>query len=257
MSTPGVANLHRAFTPQVRGLEAKKLRLVGYLRVSTDRQAESGHGIEVQERAIRSWAKARGHRLVAMTRDEGQSGSNGIDTRIGLGDALELIRIGKADGLVVYRLDRLARDLVLQEQLLAELRRSSAQLFSTADGENAYLADDDADPSRKLIRQILGAVSEYERSLIRMRMQAGKRRKQLLGLKANGSYAFGTQPHGQGRDRDAAPRPDEQLTIKRMRDLRQAGQSYREIASALDAEGLRPRRATSWSAATVRNILAR
>ncbi len=47
-----------------------------------------------------------------------------------------------AEGIVVYRLDRLARDLVLQEQLLAELRRVSAAVFSTSAGEDAYLADD-------------------------------------------------------------------------------------------------------------------
>lgn len=65
------------------------MKVVGYLRVSTDRQAEEGLGLEVQEQAIRSWAEDHGHHLIGMTRDEGISGSNGIDTRIGLADALE------------------------------------------------------------------------------------------------------------------------------------------------------------------------
>src|ERR671923_2832950 len=63
------------------------MQLVGYLRVSTDRQAEEGLGLEVQEQAIRQWAQAHGHELVALTRDEGISGSNGLDTRVGLGEA--------------------------------------------------------------------------------------------------------------------------------------------------------------------------
>jgi DNA invertase Pin-like site-specific DNA recombinase len=103
------------------------MRLVGYLRVTTDRQAEEGLGLEVQEEAIQAWAQTHGHELVALTRDEGISGSNGLDTRVGLGDALEAVREGRAEGLVVYRLDRLARDLIVQETLLAELRRMGAR----------------------------------------------------------------------------------------------------------------------------------
>src|SRR5690242_12478196 len=95
------------------------MKLVGYLRVSTDRQAEEGLGLDVQEHAIRSWAKQEGHRISLWARDEGMSGSNGVETRVGLLDALGAIQSGAARGLVVYRLDRLARDLVLQEQLLA------------------------------------------------------------------------------------------------------------------------------------------
>src|SRR4051794_33589968 len=52
------------------------MRVVAYLRVSTDRQAEEGLGFDVQEQAIRAWAKHGGHRVVAWTRDEGVSGSN-------------------------------------------------------------------------------------------------------------------------------------------------------------------------------------
>jgi DNA invertase Pin-like site-specific DNA recombinase len=106
------------------------VRVVGYVRVSTDRQVEEGLGLEIQEQAIRSWAGDKGHTLVALMRDEGQSGSNGIDTRIGLADALETLRDGRTQALVVYRLDRLARDLVIQEQLLAETWRKGCQVFS-------------------------------------------------------------------------------------------------------------------------------
>jgi DNA invertase Pin-like site-specific DNA recombinase len=256
-TAPAVTQFSNSITPQVNAPPPSKLRLVGYIRVSTDRQAELGFGVEVQERAIRHWAKLKGHRVVAFARDEGHSGANGIEARTGLADALELVRLRRVDGVVVYRLDRLARDLVLQEQLIAELRRLSSHLFSTADGESAYLTDDDADPSRRLIRQILGAVAEYERSLIRMRMLAGKRRKQLAGRKSVGAYAFGTQPCGQGRERDAGPRPVEQAAIRRMIELRRSGASFRGIAVALDREELPPRRALNWSPSVVRRILQR
>ncbi len=58
---------------------------------------------------------------------------------------------GTVGGIAVYRLDRLARDLVLQEQLLAEVRRMGGQLFTTSAAEAGYLADDPDDPSRRLI----------------------------------------------------------------------------------------------------------
>src|SRR4051812_48241560 len=98
-------------------------RVVGYLRVSTDRQAEHGHGLDVQRAAITSWAKSKGVRVVGFLADEGISGSNGLDTRVALADALDLVRTGEVNGLVVYRLDRLARDLIIQETLLAEVKR--------------------------------------------------------------------------------------------------------------------------------------
>jgi DNA invertase Pin-like site-specific DNA recombinase len=125
------------------------------VRVSTDKQAEHGFGLDVQERAVKALARQHGHRLVGIHRDEGVSGSNGLDARVGLADALAAVRARKADGVVVPRLDRLARDLVLQETLLAEVRRLGGQVYSCSDGEAGVLADDPADPSRRLIRQVL------------------------------------------------------------------------------------------------------
>lgn len=137
----------------------------GYVRVSTDRQVDAGAGLEVQRRAVRAWCRAEGHRLVDLVADAGVSGT--LADRPALAEALVLLREGKAQGLVVHRLDRLARDLVVQEQLLAEVWRMGATVSSTAAGEDAYLRDDPGDPSRRLIRQVptagvIGAVSDYE-----------------------------------------------------------------------------------------------
>jgi DNA invertase Pin-like site-specific DNA recombinase len=122
------------------------MNVIGYLRVSTDRQAEEGLGLEVQEVTIQEWAAANGHHVIRVFRDEGISGSNGIETRVGLGEALQALNNWSAAGLVVYRLDRLARDLVLQEQLLAECWRLEAQVFSTSKSEGDYLENDPSDP---------------------------------------------------------------------------------------------------------------
>ena len=81
--------------------------------------------------------------------------------------------------------------------------------------------------------------------------------KAAAGRKAVGDYLFGYAATDKGRDRDVEPIKTEQKAASRIVELRQAGRSYREVAAALDAQGHKPRRAASWSAAAVRNITLR
>ena len=131
-----------------------------------------GFGLDVQEAAIRAYCKAEHLRLVAMVSDEGQSGSNGLDHRRGLAEGLGRIERGEASALVVYRLDRLARDLLLQETVHARLEAGGAQVISVT--EPAVEGDD---ATRILVRQLLGGIAQYERAVIRGRMMAGKAAK--------------------------------------------------------------------------------
>jgi DNA invertase Pin-like site-specific DNA recombinase len=156
-------------------------------------------------------------------------------------------------GIVVYRLDRLARDLIIQEQLLAEVRRMGGEVFSTSAAEAGYLTDDPDDPSRKLIRQVLGAVSEYERSMISLRLRTGRRRKAEKGGFAYGSPHYGYRAEGKQLVADE----DEQAALARIRELRGDGRSLREIAGVLEAEGFRPKRSQRWHPESLRRIVAR
>ena len=128
---------------------------------------------------------------------------------------------------MVPRLDRLARDLIVQETILAEVRRIGGEVFSTSPAEASYLTDDPDDPSRKMIRQVLGAVSEYERSMVVLRLRNGRRRKAQMGGYASGAPAFGLE----ARDGDLIESQEEQVTIKRICELRASGASLREICS--------------------------
>lgn len=228
------------------------LRLVAYTRVSTTEQVDNGAGLDIQHDAIAAWARANGHKITAWHSDEGISGSNGLDARQGLAQALAATR--GCGGLVVYRLDRLARDMVLQEQLLRELWSRGAQVFSTSPSESQYLhPDDQTDPSRALIRRILGAVSEYERAMIRLRLNAGKARK-----RASGGHTDGYAPYGwRLEDRQLVKVDDQQQVLARIRRLRQRGESLRSIAGELNRDGILSPRGRSWSGETVRQILAR
>lgn len=229
------------------------MRIAAYLRVSTDRQAEEGLGLDVQRQAIRAWARREGHKVASWHTDEGVSGSNGLDTRDALPDAVTEVRDCRAEGIAVYRLDRLARDLILQETLLREIAGLGGRVFSTMPGEQDVIEDDPEDPSRRLIRQVLGAVSEYERSLIRLRLRNGRRRKA-----ERGGYAYGSPPLGWRTEaRELVPEPSEQAALTRIRQLRGQGASVRAIAATLTAEGHQPKRGGQWHPETVRRILAR
>ena len=229
------------------------MKVVAYTRVSTDKQAEEGLGLDVQRDAIRAWAKSVGHKVVEWTSDEGVSGSNGLDERTGLLDAFSTISTGRAKGLVIYRLDRLARDLIVQEQLLAELWRMGAVVYSTSAAESGYLLDDPDDPSRRLIRQVLGAVSEYERSMIRLRLRSGRARKA-----STGGFAYGAPPYGYRAEHgELVEAPDEQEAVSLARSLHAEGASLRFIASELSARGHRPRRSHRWHPEVVRHLLSR
>lgn len=221
---------------------------VAYLRVSTTAQAEDGLGLDIQEEAIRSWCTAGGHQLLAVYRDEGISGAKEQADRPGLAAALAAVE-DNAEALVVYRLDRLARHLVVQETILEQLGRKQRRVFSVSEADI-----DDTDPTRVLVRQILGVIAQYERGLIAARLQAGRRLKSQRG----GYAGFGSPRFGQrSEDRELAPEPAEQAVIARIVQLRDAGGTLRSITSALNREGCQAKRGGRWHTETVRRVLAR
>ncbi len=234
------------------------MRAIGYLRVSTDRQAEHGLGLSVQETAVKKWARDNAHGLVQMTRDKGVSGSNGLDKREGLLVAMSALQDNLADGLVVYRLDRLARDLIIQESLLAEVWRMGKRVWSTFPSEDDYLDPDslETDPSRTMIRQILGAVSQYEKSMIRLRLRAGKAKKAEQGGYLGGNVPFGYRKHGDKLVPDSAELETRQRILELRRQvIHDRPLPLRTIAAMLEEEGRRPKRAAHWSAEAIRKII--
>ncbi len=227
------------------------MRLVGYLRVSTGVQLD-GLGLPVQEKAIRSWCRQHGHRLAGWHRDEALSGAKDTDARVGLADALNDVEAGRADGIVVYRLDRLSRDVILQEEVLREVWRMGGEVFSTAGGE-ANLRDDPEDPNRRLVRVILGAIAEWERHMIALRMTRGRALKRERGGYADGRPPYGFKAEGKALVPDVA----EQATVQRMRELHGQGESLRGIIAVLEAEGRPAKQGGRWHPKTVAAVLAR
>jgi site-specific DNA recombinase len=88
------------------------MRAVGYIRVSTEEQAAWGHGLDVQERAIRSFAESQAYPLVEIVADPGESGAKAPEHRPGFARILELAKGGLFSVLLVWKFDRLARNLL-------------------------------------------------------------------------------------------------------------------------------------------------
>jgi DNA invertase Pin-like site-specific DNA recombinase len=215
--------------PAERPAPARKA--IGYVRVSTAEQVE-GFGLVVQRKGIATYCKENGFRLVGVLSDEGVSGSNGLEARKGLAELLAVVETGSVSALVVYRLDRLARDLVLQETLMARMRKAGVEVISVTEPD---IDSDDA--TRVLVRQVLGAIGQYERALIRSRMGAGKAAKHAVGGYTGGRPPFGWRAEG----KELVVDDREQQIIGVARRLSDEGLSSRQIAGCLDEGGLRPK----------------
>ena len=222
-------------------------KVIGYTRVSTAEQAD-GYGLPVQEKAIRSYCRANGLRLVAVLSDEGVSGSNGLDSRHGLAEALARIERGEATGLVVYRFDRLARDFVLQETLYQRLSQQDVRVLSVKEPETE---GDEA--LTNMVRQLLGVVAQYEKALIRGRLAAGKAAKA-----ADRGYCGGRPAYGfRASAGELVTNADEAELVGTVTGMRNAGESYRSIATALAEKGMTTRSGGPFNPNQVRRIAQR
>ena len=219
---------------------------LSYLRVSGRGQI-NGDGFPRQREAIARYAKAHGVELVGEYRDEGVSGTKDLDDRGGLSDLLARIRSNGIRLVLVERADRLARDLMVGEVLLAEFRKLAVTVIAADSGTDLTAGDDD--PTRVLIRQVLGAVSQFEKSVIVAKLRAARIRKRKATGRCEGRKPFGTKP---GEAETLA-------LIRRLRRKPRGGErlSYDSIAAKLNEMGAPTRTGKAWMGATVCGIVKR
>lgn len=224
----------------------KSPRAFGYLRVSTDSQADSGLGLEAQRAAVEASAKRLGLELVDVFTDAGLSGSLDMEDRPSLFAAVQSLKRG--DVLIVAKRDRLGRDLVGVALIERSITRKGARVISAA-GEGT----EGTDASAMLQRQILDCFSEYERRLIGQRTKAALRAKRERGERA-GNLPFGYSLNTDRRtlDRNEA----EQAVLSILGELRRAGYSQRAIAAELNRQGFTTRRGTAWRHQYVASLAA-
>lgn len=220
---------------------------VAYIRVST---AEQELGPEAQRAAIEKWATARSITIASWHVDQGVSGGAEFDKRPALQSAFDSLRECSGGFIVVAKRDRIARDVMIAAMIERLAQRAGAQVVSAA-GEGEGTADD---PGSLLMRRMIDVFAEYERALIRSRTKAA------LGVKKNRGERIGTIPFGRriGSDGKTLERHDaEEAIIHRVRELRTAGMSIRNIVARLATEGVVGRSAKPLCKAAIENLLSR
>jgi len=224
-------------------------KAIGYLRVSSAKQAKDGKdGFPRQRAAIRAYCAGKRIELVEEHEDAGVSGTVPLEGRDGLSAALQRCGELGVAVLVVERADRLGRDLIVSEMAVRAFSEAGVSIVTADTGQS--LTDADSDPSRKLIRQVLNAVAEYERSALVAKLRAARMRKKRNGGHSVGCYRFGEHPE----------RPDEVATLARIRELRRVRADRKrlslvEVAGVLNAEGRSSRSGRPWTASMVRDIV--
>ena len=215
-------------------------RAFGYVRVSSAGQsAEDRDGIPRQKEAVRKYAATNGVRIVRWFEDS-VSGKKDLDNRPALQDLMAALHANGTKLVLVEKLDRLARDLMIQESIVADLQRNQFEIISVVEPDLCG-----NDPTRKLMRQILGAFSEYEATMIVVKLRGARIRAKAK----DPNYKEGRKPFGF--------RPGEQETIARMLELRETGHSMAAIAKTLTEEKRKPRKGKKWFEQVVGRIVAR
>lgn len=219
-----------------------------YTRFSPRRNADESESCETQEAICREHAAKNGWPVRAVYADENLSGSDA--DRPGLRDAIAALQRG--DILLVYKRDRLARDVMIAELTRRQVAAAGASIVAVS----GDIGGDDADPTVIFVRQIMDAVAELERKQIGARTRDAMRQLQRNGRRM-GRWA----PYGTALDPSDPTRliedPTEMQAVHRVQELREAGLDVAAIRRVLQNELPEVARGTKWRRNAVARIVDR
>jgi DNA invertase Pin-like site-specific DNA recombinase len=206
--------------------------VIGYARVSTDEQADSGAGLEAQRAAIR--AEAARHRWTLVEIFEDIASGKSLRRRPGLEAAFAAVADGTADGLIVSKLDRLSRSVRDFSEILARFQRQSWALVVMD------LGVDTSTIMGAAMAQMVSVFAEPERKRI------GERTREALAIKKAAGVRLGRPP--------TIPKS----VVRRIERQHARGESLRAIAESLNRDDVPTAHGgRQWHASTVRSVLAR
>src|SRR5580698_7292635 len=185
---------------------------------------------------MRWYGGAHDIKIVNVYREEGVSGTKESADRPAWSELMTALHSNGVRTVIVERLDRLARDLMVQETIVADLRKYGFELVSVAEPD--LMA---TDPTRILVRQMMGAVAQYEKSQIVLKLRGARMRKRAKEGRCEGRKPFG---YFEG---EAAAR-------ERMKALRAEGLGFDRIAVRLNAEQVPTRTGKPWHGVVVNRI---
>jgi site-specific DNA recombinase len=223
--------------------EQKRMKAVGYIRVSTEEQVREGISLEVQEDKVKKYADLHNLRLTEIIREEGKSGKD-LD-REGIQKVITLCKDRSVDHLIVYKMDRLTRRtldlLILVEEVF---KPNKVQFHSITERVDTSTAQG------KFFLTIIGAMSQMERDLI------SERTSEALRYKISQGENVGAPPLGFLAEDKKLYRVDGEFeVVEHIKRLKRKKLSLRQIANRLNEQEVPTKRGGSWYAGTVRYIL--
>jgi site-specific DNA recombinase len=219
------------------------MKVIGYARVSTDKQADRGVSLEAQTEKIRAMTVVHSADLIDIIVEAGESAKS--LNRPGMQRLLVLVDSGEVNAVVVAKLDRLTRSVKDLCELLERFDRRGVALISVAESLDTSSA------AGRLVLNIMTAVSQWEREAIGERTRDAMRHKRTNGERV-GNIAFGYRLGSDGVH--VEPEPAEQAMITAIGELRARGRSLRRIAIDLNRRGWRTRRGSEWRLESVARV---
>lgn len=220
----------------------------GYVRVSTETQAEHGGGLDVQTDAIKKYAEANGIELERIFTDAGISGTKVSRPAL---DELLIETIGEGDTIIVHNTSRLWRSIFAQAIIMKAVTDAKANIISIDEPTfDAYKFD--KDPENFVTSSIIGVLDQWERMTITRKLARGRATKASKGDKPAGLCPYGYQytadkKHVEVDEAEAA-------AVRLMFSEGQKGKSLSQIAATV-SESYHTRRGGSWTAGSVQAIL--
>ncbi len=208
----------------------------GYVRVSGDSQID-GDGFPRQVAAIKAYAKQHDIRIVKVFREEGVTGTKETMDRPAWVEMMTALHGNGVKTIIIERLDRLARELMVQEATIAELGKHGFTLVSVQEPDLMS-----SDPARIAFRQMMGVFAQYDKSQIVLKLKAARMRKRAKEGRCEGRKPYG---HYEG----------EAEILQRMKALRAAGMGFDRIAAQLNADGVPTRTGGRWHGLVINRIL--
>lgn len=218
------------------------MKAIIYTRFSPQPNGAESKSCEVQEAYCEEVATKEGWEIGGTFEDRERSGKD--QDRPGMWAAID--QLGKDDVLLVYNLDRLARNLYLMEGIRHTVSAKGARIV-------AVVGDVGGDtPEAVMMRQILGAVAEYERKII-----ARRTKQAMIHLQRNGKSVSRHPPYGYRREGDRLVEVDtEQATIRYIKRLHDDNYDASQITTALNGSEFRKRSGISWRRRDVERIIS-
>ena len=219
------------------------MNIYGYIRVSGAGQLD-GDGFDRQREKVILFCQKHDLTLRGSYEEPAVSGTVEAMDRPTFAQMIRdiIASEGQVTAIVVERMDRLARDLMVSEFLLRECRSRNIKVFAADQEALIDLASNDVDPTRVLIRQVLGALSQWEKSMLVAKLRSARERVKAAKGKCEGKKPYGYYPA-------------ERKTLELLKSGMFHGWSVRKIASFLNESGLRTRKGTPWTGSSVAPFL--